>query len=76
MNMASLSLAVAIHAWQLAREGAQPRNQRRQLYHSLDSRQFLRSMSIGKIEAEIGHVDEVNACQRTVMVKNSINSFP
>lgn len=57
-------LAVAFHAWQLAREGAQPRNQRRQLYHiphSLDPRQFLRSMTSGKIEAEVGLFDEVNA---------------
>jgi len=57
-------LAVAIHAWQLAREGAQPRNKRRQLYHiphSLDPRQFLRSMTTGKIEAEVGLFDEVNA---------------
>jgi|YNPNPStandDraft_1061719.scaffolds.fasta_scaffold14376_2 hypothetical protein len=57
-------LAVAIHAWQLAREGAQPRNQRRQLYHiphSLDPRQFLASMHSGKVEAEVGLFDDVNA---------------
>ena len=57
-------LAVAIHAWQLAREGAQPRNKRRQLYHiphSLDPRQFLASMSTGKIEAEVGLFEDVNS---------------
>jgi hypothetical protein len=57
-------LAVAIHAWQLAREGAQPRNKRRQLYHiphSLDPRQFLASMNSGKVEAEVGLFDDVNA---------------
>jgi hypothetical protein len=57
-------LAVAFHAWQLAREGAQPRNQRRRLYHiphSLDPRQFLGSMTTGKVEAEVGLFDEVNA---------------
>lgn len=57
-------LAVAIHAWQLAREGAQPRNKRLHLYHiphSLDPRQFLASMHTGKIEAEVGLFDDVNA---------------
>lgn len=60
----SFPVAVAIHAWQLAREGAQPRNKRRQLYHiphSLDPRQFLASMSTGKVEAEVGLFDDVNA---------------
>jgi hypothetical protein len=57
-------LAVAIHAWKLARQGDQPRNKRRQLYHiphSLDPRQFLASMSTGKVEAEVGLFDDVNA---------------
>jgi len=60
----SFPVAVAIHAWQLAREGAQPRNKRRQLYHiphSLDPRQFLASMSTGKVEAEVGLFEKVNA---------------
>jgi hypothetical protein len=62
--MGALALAVVFHSWQLGREGAQPRNQRRQLYripHSLDLRQFLRSMTTGKIEAEVGLFDDVNA---------------
>jgi len=57
-------LAVAIHAWQLARQGDQPRNKRRQLYHishSLDPRQFLASMHTGKVEAEVGLFEDVNA---------------
>ena len=57
-------LAVAIRAWQLARQGTQPRNKRRRLYHiphSLDPHQFLGSMTTGKIEAEVGLFDEVNA---------------
>ncbi len=50
-------IAVAIHAWQLAQRGAQPKNKRRSLYHvphSLDPRQFLCSMHSGKVEAEVG----------------------
>jgi hypothetical protein len=57
-------IAVATHAWQLAREGAQPRGKRRELYHiphSLDPRQFLSSMHSGKIEAEVGLFQKVNA---------------
>lgn len=49
------TLAVAVNAWLLAQEGAQPRNSRRKVYHiphSLDPRQFLGSMNSGKIEAK------------------------
>jgi hypothetical protein len=49
----SFTVAVAINAWLLAKEGAQPKNKRRCLYHisrSLDPRQFLCSMHSGKIE--------------------------
>jgi hypothetical protein len=41
-----------------------PRNPHRFLYHiphSLDPRQFLASMSTGKVEAEVGLFDDVNA---------------
>ncbi len=59
-----LPLAVAIHAWQLAREGTQPKSKRRHIYHiphSLDPRQFLSSMHSGKVEAEVGLFVDVNA---------------
>jgi hypothetical protein len=57
-------VTVAIHAWQLAREGALPNNGRRRLYHiphSLDPRQFLGSMHTGKLEAEVGLFAHMNA---------------
>jgi hypothetical protein len=60
----SFPVAVAIHAWQLAREGAQPKSKRRSLFHiphSLDPRQFLSSMNTGKVEAEVGIFVKVNA---------------
>ena len=46
------TLAVAIHAWHLAYDRAQPDNSRRRVYHiphSLDPRHFLGSMHSGKI---------------------------
>jgi hypothetical protein len=58
------TIAVAINAWLLAKDGAQPRNKRRALYHvphSLDPRQFLGSMNSGKIEAEVGLFVQVNS---------------
>lgn len=57
------ALAVAIHAWQLARQKTQPEQRRRRLYHiphSLDPRQFLGSMASGKVQAEVGLFVEVN----------------
>jgi hypothetical protein len=62
--MEFLALAVVFHSWQLGREGAQPKNKRRQLYHnphSLDPRQFLSSMTTGKVEAEVGLFEDMNA---------------
>jgi hypothetical protein len=58
------ALAVAIHAWKLAVEDAQPDNSRQRVYHipfSLDPRRFLGSMQSGKIEAEVGLFVRVNA---------------